>query len=787
VRNQEAARYGRWAAIAAGLIVLAVAGVYVQRAMREARARRAAPPIVPATVQQRSADFSYSDVEQGRTIFTIRASRATQFRDQNRALLEDVWISIYGRQGDRDENIHTRECSYEPLTGAIRCQGEVQIDIQSADPASHKPQDELQVITRDLKFNRETGEASTAEPVDFRFPAGQGHGVGIHYSTRDAILRVEHGVTFDLKASERSGGVPVRAAGSSLEIRRDERVVVLDGPATVQQGSHELSAEKISVQLDPHYHAQRVIAEGDPRIHGADGSGTFSVSAKTFAASLSPEGWIEHIVADGSIDAVRQSAGDTDRLSAGHVDFAMLPEKNAVREMVADGGVVAESREGDDSRVLKTAALRVTFSSEPRPVQTGADPPDHSRLPSVDGQRIEKAETLGPATVESKAKNELTSIKAKKLVARFNHEGRLEKLLGDKGVEVRRQVANSSPEISSAEELTASFESNGEWGTLDEAGNVHFAQADRKASAEHATVNHATGMMTLEGSPVLSDAASRTTAGNVTINQQSGEVHAAGGVVSTYLGSAKTDEVNLGAGAAHISAESLQGSSASGHIVYSGHARLWQGESVLESDQIEIWRDDRKLLASGGVVAVFPQAAGPSFGESLGKTEKAPAGPMLWQVRAPSLAYWSDQGKAAMDGGVVAQSDQGTLEASTLDVFLTPAGSSPSDGKHSASERASPGTATSGTASTRGQELSRVVAEGSVVVKQGDRRATGERAVYTAADGKFVLSGGQPMITDASSDTTTGGHSLTFFVANDTILIDSQHGSRTLTRHRVEK
>jgi len=28
---------------------------------------------------------------------------------------------------------------------------------------------------------------------------------------------------------------------------------------------------------------------------------------------------------------------------------------------------------------------------------------------------------------------------------------------------------------------------------------------------------------------------------------------------------------------------------------------------------------------------------------------------------------------------------------------------------------------------------------------------------------------------------------LTFFVANDTILIDSQDGSRTLTKHRVEK
>ena len=61
-----------------------------------------------------------------------------------------------------------------------------------------------------------------------------------------------------------------------------------------------------------------------------------------------------------------------------------------------------------------------------------------------------------------------------------------------------------------------------------------------------------------------------------------------------------------------------------------------------------------------------------------------------------------------------------------------------------------------------------------------------QEAIYTAADQKFVLSGGEPTIIDANSDTTTG-HSLTFFVANDTILIDSQEGLRTLTKHRVEK
>ena len=149
---------------------------------------------------------------------------------------------------------------------------------------------------------------------------------------------------------------------------------------------------------------------------------------------------------------------------------------------------------------------------------------------------------------------------------------------------------------------------------------------------------------------------------------------------------------------------------------------------------------------------------------------------MLWKVAAPTLTYWGDQGKAHLEGGVIATSNQGSLESRILDVFL---------GSATAGAPALPASAGASLASG-GRQLDRVLAQGGVVVRQGDRRGMAEQAEYTAADGKFVLSGGQPTITDASSDTTTG-RSLTFFVANDTILIDSQEGSRTLTKHRVEK
>jgi lipopolysaccharide export system protein LptA len=801
LRNREAARYARWAAMAAGLIALAVAGVYAERALRRARAVRNAPVAVPVTVQQQSAQFSFSKVEQNRTIFTVRASRATQYKDQNRAVLEDVWITLYGRDGSRNDNIHTRECSYEG-SGDVHCEGDVELDLANANPVPGQPvarlAGNLEVKTSNLSFNRNTGEASTPAPVEFQFPSGRGRGAGVSYRTSDSVVRVEHDVEFDLPASNQTGGMPVTASGSSLEIRRADHTVLLAGPATVREGMRELLADTFSVDLDADYHARRFIATGHPQIHTAEGGAKITISAVQLAAILNPSGWVEHVTADGNVAGTRQTAVGTDRFSASHVEFVMVPEKNLIQDMTATGGVTAESHEGVDSHVLKTDALRVTFS-------TGSSGEHSGQAPGkADQQHIESAETLAPATIESSSANDVMTLRAKKFVAQLGPGGHLDKLLGHAGVEVRRQTGNAAPQVLSSDELIATFGAHGDWDTLDERGNVRFQQADRQATADHANIIRATDMIVLDGSPVISDAMSRTTAANVVVNQKSGDLRATGGVVSTYAPTGPADALSLGSGNAHISADTLSGIVGSGHaeVVYTGHARLWQGESVLDSDRIELWQDDKKLQAIGHVVAVFSQvsspfaaapekrtapASAPRFGSSpvasTSTTSESSSGNALWKILAPTLTYWSDQGKAHLEGGVSASSDQGSLDSRTLDIFLSSVAPVPVNGGASTSApKSSPAPANV----PSGRQLEKAVATGGVVVRQGDRRAMAEQAVYTAADGKFVLSGGEPTIADASSDTTTG-HSLTFFVASDTILVDSQEGSRTLTKHRVEK
>jgi lipopolysaccharide export system protein LptA len=197
---------------------------------------------------------------------------------------------------------------------------------------------------------------------------------------------------------------------------------------------------------------------------------------------------------------------------------------------------------------------------------------------------------------------------------------------------------------------------------------------------------------------------------------------------------------------------------------------------VMEADTIELLREARVLKATGNVRAVFPQAAGQSAAQTVA-VQAGPKKAKLWHVTAGSLTYLDAEGRAHLEKNVVAQSAEQKMRAPIVDLYFTRA-EKPNSNTASVSAPANP--------AIGAQQISRAVGTGGVTVDQGARRATAERGEYSATDGKFVMSGGNPTIFDASEGTTTG-RQLTFFLADDTIIVDSETGSRTLTKHRVDK
>ncbi len=789
MRTTEAARYARWAAGAAFVLAALVAGAYAHRAWQARQVRKQAPPEIPARIQQQSAEFSFSKVEKDRTLFTVRASRATQFKEGNRNLLEDVWITIYGRTGARSDNIHTRECEYLPGAGRIVCAGDVEMDLESAEdarlhpgqarganPAAHV----IQVTTKNVTFDRESGDARTEQPVTFRFPYGEGRGVGVFYSTGRGVVRLEHNVELTLRQSHTAASAgrappPVTLTGGSLEYHHDSRTMRLVGPVRAIAGPRELSAGEVRLELDASYRAKRLVANHQPEMRSTERGGKAVLAADEMGAVFHPRGWTERAWASGHVLGNRSGTTGTDHLEAEQLEVEMVPGRNQPHTMTASGGVKADSNHRDESRRLETAAMRLFFLQ-------GA---------KQGSQRLERAETLAPATVELDAadpaggKNgrQVTLLRGQQLATRFDARNALEQLTGSGGVEIERRLPGRAPQVSISHEFAVKF-IRGDWAEVEQTGGVRLRQADRIAEGERGRLERATGVLTLTGGVTLTEPASLTTAQSASFNERTGELRADGDVRSSELAAGRRGVTNFASQPAHISAEHLVANAKTNRAVYTGRARLWQGDSVIEADSIELQRDARLLMARDNVRAVFPQAtppAGGPAGSSPGITPSptgrsgrvAGGGPDLWRVRAGMLTYWSGEGRARLEEDVHAESRQGKIASRVLELFFASAGSAS-------------GSATPSKNGAGAQQLTRAVATTNVIVQQGDRRGTADRAEYIPAGEKFILSGGHPTLYDGYRGTTTG-RQLTFFFADDTIVVDSEEGTRTLTRHRVEK
>jgi len=393
-----------------------------------------------------------------------------------------------------------------------------------------------------------------------------------------------------------------------------------------------------------------------------------------------------------------------------------------------------------------------------------------------------------------KTEQETTWLRGQQMSAEFGELNRMKSLTARGGAEVERRLPGRPPQVTSSQELIAKFDGGGDWTELEQSGSVRLREADRAARADRARYERSSDLVALAGSIVLTDRTMRTTANSLSFNRRSGEINGQGNVRSTDISGGHNGVTNFAPEPAHISSDRLTGNSPGGRLVYSGHARLWQGDSVIEADSIELLRDARQLNARGNVLGVFLQAPGASNGPGNGSGAGSPGGlpgnsspakrdqaaaPDLWRVRAGTLTYWNGESRARLETNVNAVSRQAQISSPALELFFS--SPEPVSGSAAAAESAAASGARPGA-----QQVTRAVATGGVTVRQGERRGVSDSADYSAAEGKFVLSGGRPTIYDASRGTTTG-RQLTFYFADDRIIVDSEEGSRTLTKHRVEK
>ena len=83
-------------------------------------------------------------------------------------------------------------------------------------------------------------------------------------------------------------------------------------------------------------------------------------------------------------------------------------------------------------------------------------------------------------------------------------------------------------------------------------------------------------------------------------------------------------------------------------------------------------------------------------------------------------------------------------------------------------------------------QLDHIIAYRHVLVQQQERRAEGEKLLYTAANGSFVMTGGSPMLSDPVNGTVRGD-SLTFYSHDDRVVVEGDGSSRAVTHTHVSR
>jgi len=196
----------------------------------------------------------------------------------------------------------------------------------------------------------------------------------------------------------------------------------------------------------------------------------------------------------------------------------------------------------------------------------------------------------------------------------------------------------------------------------------------------------------------------------------------------------------------NVTAQALDYDGAAGQAVYTGDARLWQGETAVQGATISL--DDRQgnLAARTNVRSTWRlNDTDPKTGTVEQKTTIATGDDLLYEDALRRATYTNN---ARLNG------PEGDLRATTIELYLDATGSA----------------------------LERLEASEAVTLRSEVRTSTGAHLSYFAADARYVMTGLPVHVFEQlpSECRETTGRTLTFFRSTDSIFVDgAQDRTRT--------
>ncbi|PYQ09722.1 MAG: LPS export ABC transporter periplasmic protein LptC [Acidobacteria bacterium] len=363
-------------------------------------------------------------------------------------------------------------------------------------------------------------------------------------------------------------------------------------------------------------------------------------------------------------------------------------------------------------------------------------------------------------------------LQARALTFRFDEQGHLYELEGQKDSSFDTAPippAKGVPRRLRCQSFLARvYPATGDIKDIEFRREVVFEQAPQKATAENASYDGASGVLTLRQGPEMVDdeQGSRLRAGAIDMNTRTNDFIARRDVHHVLRRKGGGQGLLMGGAEPALVTSTLMEYTDSTHTArYQQSALLRSGKDEIRAPEIRLqqigpegkWR----LEASGGVVSFLhpnrDSAKAPQAKDApKGAAEKARETSTV-EGRAKEMTYMEEGQKAVYRGDVSIR--QGDIATRSPEATLN--------------------------FTSDGSSIQTLVAGEPVEVKQGDRHASGARGTYTPQTETMILVG--PKVTLKDPTQQVEGRSLTFHVGDDRVLVDGQEQVRTLSIIRNRK
>ena len=719
--------------------------------------------------------------------FRIEAARQLTYAD-GASRLEEVHISVAERAG-RNFEVTSRSADVGANRGIIELDGDVRI----TDDAG------LTVTTDHARFTEDEGLLEI--PGSVRFSQGRltGSGRGGTYDRGRDVLRLLDDAVIAIGVDETGGGMTEVTAGTA-EIARADGYMRFERDARIVRDAQLIEAQTVHAYFSgADQRIQLVELRGDARVTPrGDGAGPLHAMRSRDMDLVYPEGQALReatLLGDASIEVPGGSAGAGRRVAASRLVVGLGADGATVESLDGRGNVELDFEATDAVPGRRIRASRLDGTGTPGAglssiVLTGgvqqreAGRDQTERVVTARTLTLDVAPGLGDvqhATFVDDVRFEDGELSGEADLARYDVTS--------------ETIVLAMPAPQPEDAVPATLQ----------------AAAGPGAPGAGAPPRGVTSVPEAERRPVVTDERAVIEADEIELST-GGERLVASTRVKTVMqavgsGGARRSAVLRESEPVYVTANHLEYGRNDGRAVYSGTARLWQGETTIQGDTITIDDQSGDLAADGAARSAMV----------LTKRETAMAG-----AAVAAAASDAGGGQESIEMRSIATAEALRYDEADRRITyvgkppaLTPAPDTPPvtppAGKPTPKPAWTPARVTGPQGDLRahkielyladdGSTLDRVEAYGEVRLRtdfisssrqasdtdgltpppREVRDAAGERLTYFAADERYLMHGTPVQIVERCRE--THGKSLTFFKSVDTITVDGNEEIRTISR-----